>query len=82
MRVLPLHLELVQYLRERNLEKKFEKQKALIEHNIFYPSLHTELLEPREMHVWSFRIDKKYRVVFIFRDTGSIEIIDINNHYQ
>ena len=30
----------------------------------------------------SFRIDRKYRAIFIFRDKNTIEIIDVNNHYQ
>ena len=61
MKVRPLHPEIVNYLKERNLGKKFNKQKKLFEENLFYPSLETELLEPRKMRIWSFRIDRKYR---------------------
>jgi len=82
MKVRLLHPEIVNYLKERNLEKKFNKQKKLFEENLFYPSLETELLEPRKMRIWSFRIDRKYRAIFIFRDKNNVEIIDINNHYQ
>lgn len=82
MRILPLHKELHDYLKKRGLEKKFEKQKKLFELNPFYPSLETELLEPHKMRIWSFRIDRKYRAVFIFRQKNLVEIIDINNHYQ
>lgn len=45
------------------------------------PSLHTELLEPKTAGVYSFRLDKKYRVLFIVVDSQA-EIIDINSHYQ
>jgi len=82
MKILPIHPEIKEYLRKRNLEKKFEKQKQLFEQNPFYPSLETELLEPRKMRIWSFRIDRKYRAIFIFREKDTIEIIDVNNHYQ
>ena len=82
MKILPIHLEIREYLKKRNLEKKFEKQKQLFEKNPFYPSLETELLEPRKMRIWSFRIDRKYRAIFIFREKDIVEIIEINNHYQ
>lgn len=82
MRVLPLHPEIQQYLAERQLGQKFEKQKRFFESNPFHRSLETELLEPRRMRIWSFRVDRKYRAIFIFRESDTIEIIDVNNHYQ
>ena len=82
MKILPLSQKLADYLRKRKLIEKFEKQKLLFEQNVFYPSLETELLEPKHLRIWSFRIDKKYRSIFIFRERSIIEIIDINNHYQ
>lgn len=82
MIILALHLDLASYLRERELVKKFEKQKRFFERNPFHPSLHTELLEPKKMRVWSFRVDRKYRVLFIFRERDRVEILDINDHYQ
>ncbi|MEK7481913.1 MAG: hypothetical protein AAB607_01020 [Patescibacteria group bacterium] len=82
MKILPIHNEIEDYLKKRKLEKKFVKQKNLFEKNPFHPGLETELLEPRKMRIWSFRIDRKYRAIFIFREKDAIEIIDINNHYQ
>ncbi|MDI6602843.1 MAG: hypothetical protein QME57_01845 [Patescibacteria group bacterium] len=82
MKILPLHPEIKEYLKKRNLEKKFEKQKILFEKNPFYPSLKTELLEPRKMRIWSFRLDRKYRAIFIFHNKETIEIIDITDHYR
>lgn len=82
MKILPLHPEIEKYLKKRGLDKKFEKQKALFEKNPFHPSLKTKLLEPRRMRIWSFRIDRKYRTLFIFREKDTIEIIDVNDHYQ
>ena len=82
MKILPLHPELKEYLKARQLEKKFEKQTNLFKENPFYPGLRTELLEPRRMKIWSFRIDRKYRTLFIFIEKDVIEIIDINDHYQ
>lgn len=82
MRILPLHSEIRKYLKTRNLEKKFEKQINLFKENPFHPGLKTELLEPRKMKIWSFRVDRKYRALFIFLEKDVIEIIDVNDHYQ
>jgi plasmid maintenance system killer protein len=82
MKILPLHPELEEYLTVRGLEKKFEKQTDLFKEISFHPSLRTELLEPRKMKIWSFRIDRKYRALFIFIEKDVIEIIDVNDHYQ
>lgn len=82
MKILTFHPEIKKYLRKRNIEKKFEKQRRLFEKNPFHPSLKTELLEPRKMRIWSFRVNRKYRAIFIFREKDTIEIIDVNDHYQ
>lgn len=80
--VLSIHAEIRTYLKKRRLERKFEKQIVLLKESPFHPSLKTELLEPKNMRIWSFRIDKKYRAIFIFRQKELIEIIEVNNHYQ
>lgn len=82
MKLIPVHPGISVYLKKRKLEQKFEKQILLFRKNIFHPGLETELLEPKKMRIWSFRIDKKYRAIFIFREKDVIEIIDVNNHYQ
>jgi len=82
MIILPVHTEIIEYLVKRGLVKKFEKQINLFQTNPFYPSLETELLEPKHLRFWSFRVDKKYRAVFIFKGKNEVEIIDVNNHYK
>ena len=82
MKILSIHPEVISYIKKKGLEKKFEKQKKFFEQNFSHPSLNTELLEPKNMRIWSFRIDRKYRAIFIFRNSDTIEIIDVNNHYQ
>lgn len=82
MKVLPVHPGILEYLKRRKLEKKFTKQIRIFERNAFHPSLKTELLEPPKMRIWSFRVDRKYRAIFIFRERDSIEILDVNNHYK
>lgn len=82
MNVKPLRADLVAYLEKRQLIKKFNKQLKLFEENPRYPSLHTEILESLQSKLHSFRIDRKYRVIFGITADGEAEIIDINDHYQ
>ena len=76
-----LRSDLKKYLQKRNLETKFQKQLKLFEQNPKHPSLNTEILEPKHLKIYSFRIDKKYRAIFVITN-GQVEIIDINDHYQ
>jgi plasmid maintenance system killer protein len=82
IKILPIHKEIEEYLHKRNLARKFRKQNTLFEKNIFHPSLNTELLEPKHMRIWIFRIDKRYRALFIFRNNNTIEVIEVNDHYN
>ena len=62
--------------------KKYEKAKKLFENDTFYPSLNTELLEPKDRLIYSFRLDRKYRALFIYIRKNEIEIITFTNHYK
>ena len=81
MQIKPLDPQLSKYLKKHNLENKFKKQVEIFQHNPRHPSLHTEILEPKERKIYSFRIDKKYRAIFSIWESEA-EIIDINDHYQ
>lgn len=64
----------------KQIQKKAEKQENLFRQNPFYPSLHTEKLEPRSKEVWSFRIDKKYRIFFRFIDSNKVLLLTAGPH--
>ena len=81
MKILSLRKDLLEYLTVRHLEKKWKKARLFFERDIRHPSLETELLEPRWRGFYSFRIDKKYRALFLIRD-GEAEIFKITNHYK
>ena len=81
MKIKPLSDRLTRYILRHRLEKKLIKQIEIFQQNPKHPSLHTELLEPRSEKVYSFRIDRKYRVLFIVVNS-EVEIVDINDHYQ
>ena len=82
MDILPVHQEILDYLKIHRLEKKFYKQLEFLKLNLRHPGLSIELLEPKHLKFYSFRIDRKYRAIFIFRRVGLIEILDANNHYK
>ena len=82
MQIKPIREDLEKYLKIHNLNKKYEKAKKLFELDPFYPSLNTELLEPKDRLIYSFRLDKKYRAIFIYLDINTIEIITFTNHYK
>ena len=71
-------------LRYRNLpidiQKKAEKQEKLFRQNQFYPSLRTEKLEPKGKEVWSFRIDKRYRIFFRFINRNKVLFLTVGPH--
>lgn len=82
IKIKPLSPRLQRFLVRHNLIEKFEKQAQLFLLNPRHPSLHTELMEPKHLKIYSFRIDRKYRVIFVYLKDRSIEIIDINRHYN
>lgn len=70
------------YLKDHNLIQKFEKQYQQFLDNPRHPSLNLEILEPKNRGIYSFRLDRKYRVVFIINTNQVVEILTITNHYK
>ncbi len=82
MQVKNLNTRLQKYLVKRGLTNKFEKQLKFLIDNPLHSSLNLKLLEPKSAGYYSFRIDRRYRAIFVFTKRNEIEIIDINLHYQ
>lgn len=82
MGVKPLRPDLIAYLKKRGLVKKYQKQIQLFSSNPHHPSLHMKILQPKTLKIYSFRIDQKYRAIFILVEPDIAEIIDVNDHYQ
>jgi plasmid maintenance system killer protein len=82
MKIKELRDDLVKYLKRHKLADKFNNAKQLFEANPLYPSLHVELLEPRHRLIYSFRLERKYRALFIYSGENEIEIIAFTNHYK
>ena len=80
--ILPLSKRQKHYLEKHDLIAIFEKQSALFEQNPRHPSLHTEILEPKHLHIYSFRVTRSVRAMFVYCGNETIEIVDINHHYN
>ncbi len=81
MKIKLLTKKLEKYLQKHNLEQRFDKAKELFEQDFNHPSLNVEILEPKKLRIYSFRIDLKYRAIFIVADNEA-EMIAITNHYK
>lgn len=81
MPIRDINPEILKQLKKHDLVEKFSKAKTLFEKDPKHPSLNTELLQPREYKIYSFRIDRKYRARFVVK-SGVAEIINITLHYQ
>jgi len=83
LQILPYSKIVLKKIKAFGLEKKFKKQMALFSQDSRHPSLHTELLLPKEYGIYSFRVDQKYRALFIFsKEKNAVEILNITSHYQ
>jgi len=80
--IIELRADIGKYLQKHGLSKKWEKAKKLFENNPSHPSLGTELLEPKHRLIYSFRIDKKYRALFICLPEDKVEIVAVTKHYR
>ena len=83
MEVLPISAKVTSKLIKHSLQKKFNKQLGLLKSNPRHPGLKIELLEPKQYGIYSFRVDRKYRALFVFRsDKQVLEILAITVHYK
>ena len=80
--IVDLRDDIKEYIQRHGISRKWEKAKRLFENNPFHPSLNTELLEPKHRLIYSFRIDKKYRVLFICLPENKVEVIAVTKHYR
>ena len=80
--IVDLRDDLQKYLKNHGLTRKWGKAKTLFEKDPSHPSLNTELLEPKHHLVYSFRIDKKYRALFICLPDDKVEIVAVTKHYR
>jgi len=81
-KIAELRDDLREYISRHGLEEKWQKAKDFFEKNPSHPSLHTELLEPKHRLIYSFRLDRKYRAIFVTLSSDLVEVIAITKHYR
>jgi mRNA-degrading endonuclease RelE of RelBE toxin-antitoxin system len=57
-----------------------EKQIEYFLQDQFHPSLNVEKLKPRSKHLWSLRVDKKYRIIFVHLQTNVVVFVAVGAH--
>ncbi|PIP52566.1 hypothetical protein COX09_00925 [Candidatus Beckwithbacteria bacterium CG23_combo_of_CG06-09_8_20_14_all_47_9] len=82
VKILPVNKKIEAKIKKFALAKKWQKQLKLLRTNLCHPGLNLELMEPRNMGIYSFRIDKKFRALVFFRGSGTVEILNITVHYH
>ncbi len=81
MRIKPINDRVRGQASRYGLMTVFQKQLLMFMVNPRHPGLRTEKLEPKNVGLYSFRIDRKFRAIFRIRD-GQAEIISISHHYE
>lgn len=51
----------------------------ILSRNPFYPTLHTKSLKGELSRMFSFRITRDWRVIFIFEDNNKIRLVKVGN---
>ena len=64
------------------IQRKAASKTELFKENRFHPSLQIEKLHPKHREVWSFRVDRSYRIIFIFLGPDEVEFRYIGHHHS
>ncbi|MBU1071115.1 type II toxin-antitoxin system YoeB family toxin [Patescibacteria group bacterium] len=81
--ILPPNKKVLQKANKLKILKKLNKAIKLLSNNPNHPSLNTELLHPKKMGIYSFRVDRKTRALFFkHKNKNVLEIINLTTHYH
>lgn len=62
-----------------SVRTKADSKTKIFAQNPFHPSLRAKKLAPRQKEMWSFWIDKDYRIKFIFVNPKTVHLLFIGN---
>ncbi|MBI2409831.1 type II toxin-antitoxin system RelE/ParE family toxin [Candidatus Kaiserbacteria bacterium] len=62
------------------VRRQAQKKWALFRENPFHTSLQTEKLHPKQRELWSFRINRQYRIIFRFIDGSTALFLTCGPH--
>lgn len=61
------------------IKSRAEKRELTFRENPFDPRLDTHKLHGRIAHLWSFSVDRRYRIVFEFSNSDAV-FLDVGDH--
>jgi len=61
------------------VRKRATAKTEMFRDNPFHPSLRTKKLEPHHEEIWSFWIDRDYRIKFRFIDSQNVHFLFVGN---
>ena len=59
-----------------------DTKEALFREQPFHPSLHTHKLHGKEKEEWAFSVNQKYRIKFLFLESGNVLFLHIGTHNE
>lgn len=62
------------------IKRKLCKQEKIFIQNPRHPSLNTEKITPKQKEIWTYRVDKRYRVAFRFENNDTVVLLVVGNH--
>lgn len=70
---------ILKYLEKRNLTEQYKKAKYYL---LAGRTLQTKFKErnPKGSGVWYFRINKQFRALCVFNESGDLVVFEIDNH--
>ena len=57
-----------------------EDKEVVFKTNPFHPSLETHKLHGKDKGLWSFSVNRKYRIKFVFLEGGNVLFLDTGLH--
>lgn len=63
------------------MTRQLDKKKDFFINNPLHPSLHFELLEPKQLGRYSFRLNDQYRAILIKNAPNEYTIINVEDYH-
>ena len=64
----------------KHIRRKAVKRVKIFQENPFHPGLRAEKINPPQLNIWSFRIDRNYRILFRFVESNIALFILADHH--
>jgi len=72
-------IEVFSYLEKRGILKQYKKAKMFLVNGDF-SKVRFGKRNPKGSGIWYFRINRQYRALCVFNETGDLVVFEIDNH--